>query len=201
MTTTTTMVLLEQPYDIPPGWTFTRVFRPIRTTNRLIIPFIKANWVSHSHGIVGDDVKIPHELESRGVSQLQWDQLLESLWPAQKKNHTILTKALNYITLVGIPYEQNHEKGYDNAVEQWLDHVNDHIFKPAGVFAKLQTCISDEYCSHDGKTRNDHQECSWLAVALDDKESERLNWEPVFWIVGGEGKLVPATSQNGGRCV
>ncbi|KAJ3313815.1 hypothetical protein HDU76_002539 [Blyttiomyces sp. JEL0837] len=194
----------EQAYIAPPGWTFTRVFQPIRTTSRLIIPFIKTNWTSHSKGIVGDDRKLPKELEARGITQAQWDQILESLWPVQKKSHTVLTSLANYVTLVGIPIELHHQNKYHEAVKGWLDYVNETIFKPAGVVAKLPTCESDVYVSVSNgghsESRNDHQECSWLAISLDDVEKERLIYEPVFWFAYG-GKLIPAGNQHHGRVV
>ncbi|KAJ3313814.1 hypothetical protein HDU76_002537 [Blyttiomyces sp. JEL0837] len=183
----------------------TRAFRPISTETRLIIPFTKTNYTTHSHGI--NEPNVPNQLLQKGLTQHQWTQILDSLHQIQKKIHTTVTHdSLAHIPLINM-YEIHHESGYYTALSTWLTNINNDVCIPLGMFCKLQTCQFNGFVNFpEGHVINDgkfeHEECSWLAVGLEKEECDKLKREPVFWKVAkGRHVLVPSKKQHDGRVV
>jgi hypothetical protein len=91
----------------------------------------------------------------------------------QPRQWTICTQVCIYVTVLPIPVLCVQQASYHKRLRTWLDALNRDVLVRQGMYAKLQTASvhADKY----------HEEISWLAVALDEKEAAQLRAEPIFW--------------------
>ncbi|KAI8827690.1 hypothetical protein BJ741DRAFT_654105, partial [Chytriomyces cf. hyalinus JEL632] len=176
---------------------------PASKPTRAILPFIKTNWFKKSPGLI-DNLTLPIALKGAGITESEWNRITTTLSRVQKRKMTHISELTLYVILLGIPFAMWKDRKYHEAVAKWLSSVNQEVFVPKGLLAKLQTCTEESYgvsVAENGSTSvvPTSIEVSWLAVALDTQEAQKLSEEAIFWKVSGTA-LLPALKQGRWVC-
>lgn len=179
----------EQAIDANRGGYFAK--RPQNTPTRLILNFDPARCTAVGTGLWESDRQVHPALESRGVTQAEWDRYFDRMVnEVQSRQISICSCVTMSAFLLPLPYVCWQQNNYQSGVKRWVDDFNQQVLMPKGMFAKFQTC--EVYIDNPGdNTGGQSEEISWLAVALTPEEVQRLKEEPIFWWPGccNEGVL------------
>jgi hypothetical protein len=171
----------EQAVDPARGGVFTK--RPASTPNRLILNFDTSRCTQPGTGLWESDMTVvPPSLESRGVTQEQWDRYMAKLVQEVQSRQISITACVTLsLLMIPLPYVCFQQYRYQEAAQKWVDSLNEEVLVPRGMFAKFQT--SEVYVDNNGGKDGGgySEELSWLAIAVNPEEVQRLKDEPVFW--------------------
>jgi len=162
--------------------------RPISTEDRLILIFEPTQCCGNvGNGFIDSDTKmVPTPLAQNGVTLIEWNEFIIRYQSHVKIHQTsLLCTVISIISLIGLPTLCWTQGRYHAALHVWLDDLNRKVLIPKHMYAKFQT---NAY-----HTKDYHEEISWLAIALNEDESRKLENEPIFWGPGCcNDKIVPS---------
>ena len=148
--------------------------RPSSHDARLIIdlyPTQCAGCCGQLQPFADESVAVPPAVASRGVSQAEWQEFVETLSRVIRGTSvSVLTQVLCWLPLLTVPclYLCGLNR-FQAAVKDTVDRYNASLFEPKGLYAKTQKIFAqmDRY----------HEELSWLTIALTEEEEAKLRAE------------------------
>jgi hypothetical protein len=126
-----------------------------------------------------DRTKLHPRLAGKGLKEEQWKKYAERL-EKEVQPYTITNCKEFFFWLLFLPclclptlWIIIRSFFHDRKLRKWLQDINEELFLPRGMMAKVQTV----YMS----IRGNLQITSWLAIAMNPSESDKLKREPVCW--------------------